>query len=1039
MSAKEKPIMFLTEKKLRKRIWNLAHLRYINRNPIPNIKTKEDETKVQKYPPVVDATWQDFMPKTTWEGRDAYLWMISEFDVPSFKEGEDFVLIFDFGKSGGRQNSGFESFLYIDGVPYQGVDSNHRECFIPYKYSGKKISLALKLWTGLEGGGAPSIQRHFLNFADYATLSKETDNLYHTTEMLYQAMMFTDKNNSNYHTILNMLEHTFEMVDWSYPASDEFYASIKKADTFLTKTLDETHKHSDINVFAIGHTHIDVAWLWTLKHTREKSARSFSTVLRYMERYPDYIFLQSQPQLYKYIKEDYPELYEQMKARIKEGRWEADGGMWLEADCNITSGESLVRQILYGTKFLKEEFDVESKYLWLPDVFGYSWALPQILIKSGLTTFMTTKISWNQYNRMPHDTFKWRGIDGTEILTHFITTPITDGATFYTYNGLIFPETVQGIYNTYQDKDINSDLLLAYGHGDGGGGVMREMLEYIPTINKIPGMPNIQTGRADDYFKKLHETFENTPNYVHTWDGELYLEYHRGTYTTQAFVKKYNRKLELKLREIEMLYSFYDLDNYPTDELANTWEILLRNQFHDIIPGTSINEVYVEARAEYEHATNTLNNLEEKLFASFKKEDNTFTIFNTHAWTVQNKLCFVPTKEEGVFYLKEGNTPLHATKTKEGHLVLIPVINPLSTLVITFSQVTPEKSVSPFTYNQNEVATPFYKIKWNNGGQITSLFDIRNNRQVLKENALGNYFYLHEDKPLDYEAWDIDIFYTLKKNKLDATNIYLIEQNNLFIKIGFDYEFGKSKINQEIILYSHCPRIDFVTEVDWHERAQLLRAYFDVAIRSTTATYDIQYGNVERPTHWNTSWDMAKFETVAHQWIDFSQRDYGVALLNESKYGFNVKDNTMSITLLKSASHPDTTADIGQHSFTYSLLPHTDDFVTGQVIEQAADLNEPLIGRSVLAPEKYHQFDITSDLPVKIDALKKQENGNGIILRLHEHTGTNRTITITPTFKFKSWCETNLLEVPYNNDAYTDAITLSLTPYEIRTILLYLS
>ena len=291
-----------------------------------------------------------------------------------------------------------------------------------------------------------------------------------------------------------------------------------------------------------------------------------------MELYPDYVFLQSQPQLYEYIKSDYPEIYSQIKERVKEGRWEAEGGMWVEADCNITSGESLVRQLLYGTRFLRDEFGVSCKYLWLPDVFGYSWALPQILLKSGIKTFMT-KISWNQYNRMPHDTFWWRGMDGSEILTHFITTPTTGGAWFYTYNGVITPQTVKGIWDTYRDKDLNKELLLSYGYGDGGGGVNREMLELRRRLNEMPGLPQVLTGRADESFDRLHQTVAETDQYVHTWDGELYLEYHRGTYTSQAYNKRMNRKLELLYRDTEWLSTLQSVfastwDNYPQQDLV---------------------------------------------------------------------------------------------------------------------------------------------------------------------------------------------------------------------------------------------------------------------------------------------------------------------------------------------------------------------------------------------------------------------------------------------------------------------------------------
>ena len=358
----------------------------------------------------------------TWKGRDLYLWMKKVVQVPEKWIGKTVVGIFDFGETGAGNNSGFESLFYLNDKPYQGVDSNHKEVFFPEGMAGKKLELLFRLWTGLEGGGVPK-DPEIVNRAQIAWLDEKVDDLYYNAMVISRNYRGTDQYSPAKVQLIKILNDAFKFIDWSYPGSEGFYNSAHKAADYINLEIDKIDKSSVVNVTCIGHTHIDVAWLWRLKHTREKCARSFSTVLRLMERYPEYIFLQTQPQLYEYVKNDYPELYEAIKEKVVDGSWEIDGGMWLEADCNIPSGESLVRQILVGSRFIKEEFNKDIEYLWLPDVFGYSWALPQILKKSGIETFMTTKISWNQYNRMPHDTFNWRGIDGSEILTHFITTP----------------------------------------------------------------------------------------------------------------------------------------------------------------------------------------------------------------------------------------------------------------------------------------------------------------------------------------------------------------------------------------------------------------------------------------------------------------------------------------------------------------------------------------------------------------------------------------------------------------------------------------
>lgn len=537
--------MFYTIEKLDARIKELSTFRYMEKNNLSGWKAKENRNEHEKYPPILSAEWEDFTLGDRWEGRDYYLWIQTTFEVP--RSNGKVILLLDFGRTGGGYNSGFESLLFIDGKPYQGVDSNHKEVFIDPEFYGKEVTLSLKLWSGLEGGGPEQIQSHRFKTADYAILNEDCDDLYFTADCVLKTIKQLNDDNPDRYELLPLLEKAMKFIDWSYPGSSSFYQSIKLANNTLQEGIDALEKRDLISITAIGHTHIDVAWLWRLKHTREKAARSFSTVLQLMKQYPEYIFLQTQPQLYKFIKEDYPEIYEQIKNRIVEGRWEVDGAMWLEADCNIPSGESLTRQILHGTLFIKEEFNKDVQYLWLPDVFGYSWALPQILKKSGIDTFMTTKISWNQYNRMPHDTFVWRGIDGSEVLTHFITTPEPErdlvnnqwaSRWFYTYNGQLEPETVLGSYKAYRNKDMNKQLLISYGYGDGGGGVTRDMLENRRRMDNIPGLPHVKTGRADEFFKQLHETIDSTENYVHTWDGELYLEYHRGTYTSQAFVKK---------------------------------------------------------------------------------------------------------------------------------------------------------------------------------------------------------------------------------------------------------------------------------------------------------------------------------------------------------------------------------------------------------------------------------------------------------------------------------------------------------------------
>lgn len=1037
--------MFYTIDKLRNRIHELDDYRYRDKVELEyfNTKLNGDRDIAPNIP-----TEYDGVIKTgeIWKGRDLYLWMQKEVDIPSNWENKTVVGIFDFGETGAGNNSGFESLFYLNDKPYQGVDSNHKEVFLPKDINGTRVELIFRLWTGLEGGGIPREQEHRINRAQLAWLDEKVDDLFYNASVILETIGELDEYSPDKVHLTKILNNAFKLIDWAYPGNEDFYNSLHEASDYLNKEIDKIDKHSVVNVTCIGHTHIDVAWLWRLKHTREKCARSFSTVLRLMERYSEYIFLQTQPQLYEYVKNDYPELYEAIKQKVKDGNWEVDGGMWLEADCNIPSGESLVRQILVGSRFIKEEFNKDVEYLWLPDVFGYSWALPQILKKSGIDMFMTTKISWNQYNRMPHDTFKWRGIDGSEILTHFITTPepwSQPGSWFYTYNGRLTPKTVKGVWDAYTDKGITNDLLVSYGFGDGGGGVNREMLEYRKRLDKMPGLPNVKTGKASDYFRCLKEKVEKTEEYVHTWDGELYLEYHRGTYTSQAYTKMMNRKLELLYRETEWLSTVACLTNndwslYANNEITKGWKTILRNQFHDIIPGSSITEVYEDAKQEYKEAEDIALDIQNKLEEIYiNKDEHTWTIVNNSNWD-RNESIDIKCDEDGSFYDEDGNK-LKYQRNKDEYTVEIKNIPALGykRIILKIDDVQYDNN-SVFEYCDGKISTPKYNIEWNEYGQLTSIYDKENKREVLAKGERGNVLQMFEDKPMAHEAWDIDIFYQEKMREVkDLQSVELIEDGNIKAVIRFKYKYMNTTISQDMIVYANSNRIDFKTNVDWREKKQLLKVAFVVDIRSTMATYDVQFGNVKRPTHWNTSWDRARFESVAQQWVDLSERNYGVSLLNNCKYGHDIKDNVMRLTLLKSATHPDPVQDQGEQNFTYSLLPHSGDFIDGNTVKHAYELNQPLKSiKGMLKSEVKKQLFKFNDANILVDAIKKAEDEDMIIIRFHDYSGSRQNVSIDSDYEITGWMETNLMEKPIENLRNENSINVVVNPYEIKTLMI---
>jgi alpha-mannosidase len=440
----------------------------------------------------------------TWSGRDAYATVSATVTIPTSWRGRRVVGLFDFGRTGGGNNSGFESLLYIDGEPYQGVDANHTEVIFPEDAAGRSLALRFDLWSGLEGGGPPGEQHLRFKRADVAWLDPATDDLYWTARAVLETIHVLGSADAIGVQLQNLLDDTFRLIDWRDPGSPAFYASVSAAREALDQGLARMPAPKAGRITVVGHSHIDVAWLWRLRHTREKAARSFATALRLMDLFPEFVFVQSQPQLYEFVKEDHPGLYARIREHVARGQWEPEGAMWLEADTNLPAGESLVRQVLFGTRFFEQEFGRRCTVLWLPDAFGYSASLPQILKQAGITTFVTTKLSWNQYNRMPHDTFIWRGIDGSEVVAHCLTTPEPedwnrDDRWFATYNGVVAAGTVVGSWRRYQDRDINDDILMAIGHGDGGGGVTREMLEMRRRLDRIPGLPRVTTGSVADY------------------------------------------------------------------------------------------------------------------------------------------------------------------------------------------------------------------------------------------------------------------------------------------------------------------------------------------------------------------------------------------------------------------------------------------------------------------------------------------------------------------------------------------------------------
>ena len=1028
------PFDFKHQERIHNLLEEIGGNRYRNLVPIEEFDWYEDDGVVGNRTPKGNSikVGQGFRSK----GYDKYNWLCAKISIPESFGDENVLGIFDFGvPMGTGNNSNFESLLYVNGKPYQGVDGNHKEVFFNLKETGRELELSFRIWSGLNGGGRPREMTMSIDRAEFGVLDTAADDFYYLAMAALETHELLDENNEYKSYILNQLVEAFRLVDFTNKNSEDYYKSLQTALDYLRDRFKGQGKPG-VNVTMLGHTHIDVAWLWRLRHTREKTARSFSTVNRLMEKYPEYIFIQTQPQLYDYLKEDYPDIYAHIKRRVAEGRWEPSGAMWVECDCNLASGESIIRQILVGKNFFKKEFDYESEFLWLPDVFGYSWALPQILKKSGVNTFMTTKISWNDTNRLPYDTFIWRGMDGSEVTTHFVTTTELNDVT-YTYNGESRPYAIKGVWDNYRNKDLNRDLLISYGFGDGGGGPTREMIKYIEAAKLMPGIPNVETGRATEYFRKLNETIKENPynGYLPIWDGELYLEFHRGTYTSQGYNKKMNRFMEYKLREEEMLSVFAEKlfdKQYNREEFLKAWKIVLCEQFHDILPGSSIHEVYEDSHEEYERALKYIENATKASKASFVTEkENAFTLFNQANWE-RDSIVKIPAGTEDYEYTdSEGNT-LPSHRCGEHDHVYVKGLKPLVFSTITRS-VKACKEASSFT--ENTVETPYYIVSWDDKGRIVRLYDKSADREVIPEGKFANVIQIFEDKPRCFDAWELESTIDLKKEEIPCDGNIIKTKNELGYFIHFTYNYNNSKIMQTMCLYNDKRRIDFKTIVEWKESQKILKTAFSVDIRGVFARYDVQEGNIVRPITRNTSWEAAKFEVVAHKWADLSETGYGVALLNDCKYGYDIKEDTMRLSLLKSATDPDYSADYGTHEFTYSIYPHKEEWYNSGLEEEAFDLNSPVVvldGASALGNESLISFDAKN---IVLDAFKKAENEEAYVLRFHEFTGRRGKINLKIGLKFDSWCESDLMENPLGEWKQT-AIEVEVKPYEIKTIML---
>ena len=964
--------------------------------------------------------WQPFPHGAYWGRHDTWYRFRADFTIPP-EYAEHYVRVRLRTCREGIWNAiNPQVLVRVNGQIVQALDSNHNS--FPLSFSaeaGTRYHLDFEVYAGREVGN-----RSFQDLPAQFDLTaychnRDAEQLYYDLFAAYKAAALYPETDYRRIRIEQYLTQALNLLDCRIPNSAEYFASIRAAARFMQEEFyGKFCKDDTVIANCIGHTHIDVAWMWRLEQTRAKAVRSFATELALMEEYPEHVFMSSQPQLYAYVKEDAPELYEKIRQRVKEGRWEVEGAMWLEADCNLTSGESLIRQILHGKRFMQQEFGVDSHILWLPDVFGYSAALPQILRKTGVDTFVTSKIHWNETNHFPYDTFNWKGIDGSEVFTQYILCgtdwmKLGDGDTYSTYTGEVMPIAQAKGWEMYQQKALNNELLNTVGFGDGGGGVTREMLEMNRRMQHgIPGTPKTRITTAGDALSRIREKVAGKK--LPTWFGELYFELHRGTYTSMAKNKNYNRRSEYLLQQLEaeaLTEKILLGSSYPKQALYDDWQTVLLNQFHDIIPGSSIREVYADSEQQYQDLLGRNSRKQAAILQRLAENVSAAGI-----------LVYNPT----------GIARGGLIETEAG-MRFVEAVPAFGWTVIPETETRTSADLSAGT---THLENRFYLIELDKTGCLTRIFDKENQREVLSGRA--NMLEAYDDHPKDYDNWELSNYYTEKMWTIEEVEECTAEIRDRCASIHIRRKFLHSTIWQTITVYADQRGIVFSLTADWHEHHIFLKTAFPVDILSDKATYEIQYGSVERPAHKNTTWDAAKFEVCAHKWADFAEAGYGVALINNNKYGYDIHDGVMRLSLIKCGTYPNEDADQGHHAMRYCFLPHAEDWREAGIPNLAYAYNCPLLAaKADGAGSLPASYSLATAAPsnVILTVAKEACEDDSIILRAYESQGKRTQAMLTLGFDAASAQETDMLERGvYQNLSLTgNQFTTQFKPYEIKT------
>lgn len=984
-----------------------------------------------------DGAFEPFAPGTPWGPPWSTSWFRLEGAVPAGWAGRRVEAVIDPGF--GNDGPGFvaEGLVYdAEGAPVKGVHPLNRHVPVasPAR-GGEQVRLLLEAaanpavlrdWRPTPLGDVRTAGREPLYRFDTAELAVLVEDVWHLVldiEVLEGLMHELDFHDPRRHEILRSLEDALDALDLHDVPGTAAAARAELAEALSRPAHTSAHR-----VSATGHAHIDSAWLWPLRETVRKASRTFANVTALARDYPELVFSCSQAQQYAWVKEHQPVVWQRIQQAVRAGNWAPVGSMWVESDANMPGGEALARQLVHGKRFFLDELGVETEEIWLPDSFGYTAAFPQLARLAGVRWFLTQKLSWNQSNKMPHHTFWWEGIDGTRVFTHF---PPVD-----TYNSQLDGRELAHAVRNFAEKGRATRSLVPFGWGDGGGGPTREMLERARRLRSLEGSPRVEIEKPAAFFAAAEAEYgDRAP----VWSGEMYLELHRATYTTQAKTKQGNRRSEHLLREAELWCTAAALRDpegyaYPYEDLDRLWKTVLLHQFHDILPGSSIAWVHREARDTYAELREELEwiiaGAVTALTGTCAEDDRAPGVLNASPYARRE---VVELTAEALEALPPGTVAQPLPDGGAAVAVEVPALGGAAAGASSLGEPVTAAHQDGLIVLDNGLL----RVRVDGDGLLSSVRDLAADREVLAPGARGNLLQLHPDHPNKWDAWDIDRHYRRKVTDLtDAESVELVERGPLRAVVRVVRAFGASRITQELRLTAGSRRLEIVTDADWHESEKVLKAAFPLDVLADRSTAEIQFGHVHRPTHANTGWDAARFEICAHRWLHVGEPGYGIALLNDSTYGHDAgrsgTDTTVRLTLLRAPHSPDPETDQGTHRFTYALLPGA---AVGDAVAEGLALNLPLRPAAQAEPVR-PPLRVGGHPGITVESVKLADDRSGdVVVRLYESRGGRASGTLVPGFALAGARVTDLLERPAQDAPRDgDGVAVGLRPFQILTL-----